>query len=64
MHATTHRGRPPSAPVSAIGFVFWLVTLVIGMAVVVAVAAVVFTVRLTVKIMVMVCRNLFRSFPG
>jgi len=37
---------------------------VIGIVVVVTVAAVIVRVRLTARIMVTLCRNLFRAFPG
>lgn len=63
MHASRRRS-PLSIPVGAIGIVFWLISLAIGMVFVFAAVAVMFAVRLTAKIAVMVCRNLFRYFPG
>lgn len=64
MQTITHRRSRLSVPVGAVALFFWLVALAIGMIVVFVVGAVIFTVRLTIGIMVLVCRNLFRAFPG
>jgi hypothetical protein len=64
VQTVTHRRSLLAVPASAIGIVFWLIALAIGMIVVVAAAAVILTVRLTAKITIVVCRNLFRYLPG
>jgi len=64
VQAITHRSSRLPVPVRAVAIFFWLIALAIGMIVVFAVGAVIFMVRLTARIMVMVCRNLFRAFPG
>lgn len=64
VHATRYRRSLLTVPTGAIGIVFWLLALVAFMIVICVVAAVTFTVRLTAKFVVMVCRNLFRYFPG
>lgn len=64
MQAITHRSSRLPVPVGAVAIFFWLVALAVGVIVVFVVGAVIFTVRLTIRIMVLVCRNLFRYFPG
>lgn len=64
MQATTHRRSLASVPVGAVAIFFWLVALAVGVIVVLVAAVVILTLRLTVRIAVMVCRNLFRYFPG
>lgn len=63
-HRTVRRGRLLSGAAGVLALVLRVITLAIGVVVVLAFGVVIVTVWLTAKIAIVVCRNLFRYFPG